>query len=168
MPDAAAAASVVAAARGFAPGARLGGTATGASPLASVVGEGAPAAVVAVILVFAAAVGASIGSFLAVVIERVPRGEGIGGRSHCACGRTLAWYENLPMVSWLLLRGRARCCGAPIPAWYLVLEVCCALVAVAAVLAPGPAWLGPLGGVAVLAAVGAAGVTRGGARRSRL
>lgn len=136
--------------------------------LASVVPSGTPAVVVVVVVVFAVALGASIGSFLAVVIERVPRGETLGGRSHCTCGRELTWRENLPLVSWPLQRGRARCCGAAIPVWYLVLEVCCALVVLGAVLAPGPWWLGPLGGVVVLAALGAAGVAGSGARRGRL
>lgn len=129
---------------------------------------GAETAVAVVVVVFAALVGAALGSFLGVVVERVPRRESIGGRSRCVCGRLLPWYENLPVVSWLALRGRARCCGAPIPAWYLALEVGCALVGVASVLAPGPWWAGPLGGVAVLVALGAAGVTRAGVGRTRL
>jgi leader peptidase (prepilin peptidase) / N-methyltransferase len=74
------------------------------------------------------AVGAATGSFVALVIDRVPRGIGISGRgdsppSRCVCGRELALWENLPIVSYLALRGRARCCGAAIPAWYLGAEV---------------------------------------------
>jgi len=58
------------------------------------------------------AVGACIGSFLNVVIYRVPKEESIvSPGSHCACGQPIKWHDNLPILSWLLLRGRARCCG---------------------------------------------------------
>jgi prepilin signal peptidase PulO-like enzyme (type II secretory pathway) len=77
----------------------------------------------------AVGLGASIGSFLAVVLERVPRGESLGGRSHCACGAPIPGRDNLPVVSYLVRRGRARCCGTRIPAWYLAIEVAGALVA---------------------------------------
>ncbi len=165
MPDPAAVAAAVATLSGALP---PSGVAVGPDALAWVLPADVHPAAVVLVAVFTASVGASIGSFLAVVIERVPRGESIGGRSHCSCGRTLPWYENLPLLSWPLLGGRARCCGASIPPWYLVLEVCCSLVALAAVLAPGPWWSGLLGGAVVLAAVGVAGVTGRGAQRSRL
>jgi leader peptidase (prepilin peptidase) / N-methyltransferase len=56
--------------------------------------------------------GASIGSFLNVVIYRVPAGKSIvTPGSHCGCGAPIAWYDNLPIFSWFILRGRARCCG---------------------------------------------------------
>jgi leader peptidase (prepilin peptidase) / N-methyltransferase len=69
--------------------------------------------------------GLLIGSFLTVVAHRVPRGESvIGGRSHCpSCGAQIAAYDNVPVVSWLLLRGRARCCGAPISPRYPLTEL---------------------------------------------
>jgi len=69
--------------------------------------------------------GLLIGSFLTVVAYRVPRGESIvGGRSRCpACGAQIAAYDNVPVVSWLLLRGRARCCSAPISARYPLTEL---------------------------------------------
>ena len=68
--------------------------------------------------------GLLIGSFLTVVAYRVPRGESVvGGRSHCpACGTQIAAYDNVPVFSWLLLRGRARCCGAPIAPRYPLTE----------------------------------------------
>ena len=72
--------------------------------------------------------GASVGSFLGVVVDRVPRGESLGGRSHCACGAPLRFRDNLPIVGFLVRRGRARCCGARIPGWYLALEVAGAAV----------------------------------------
>ncbi len=69
--------------------------------------------------------GLLIGSFLTVVAHRVPRGESVvGGRSHCpACGAQIAAYDNVPVASWLLLRGRARCCGASISPRYPLTEL---------------------------------------------
>src|SRR3954452_15075174 len=56
--------------------------------------------------------GACIGSFLNVVIYRVPAGKSIVlPGSHCVCGQPIRWYDNIPVFSWLILRGRARCCG---------------------------------------------------------
>src|SRR5260221_14054778 len=67
--------------------------------------------------------GLLIGSFLNVVIARVPRGESIATpASHCVCGKPIAAYDNIPIVSWILLRARARCCGAPISIRYPVVE----------------------------------------------
>jgi leader peptidase (prepilin peptidase)/N-methyltransferase len=75
------------------------------------------------ILLFPA--GLILGSFLSVVAHRVPRGESVvGGRSRCpGCGAQIAAYDNVPLVSWLLLRGRARCCGAPIAPRYPLIEL---------------------------------------------
>jgi len=69
--------------------------------------------------------GLIVGSFLTVVAHRLPRGESIvGGRSHCpACGAQIAAYDNVPVLSWLALRGRARCCGAPISPRYPLTEL---------------------------------------------
>lgn len=69
-------------------------------------------------------VGLLFGSFLNVCISRLPRGESIvRPRSHCkACGATIRWYDNLPLVSWFALRGRCRHCKAPIPWRYPVVE----------------------------------------------
>lgn len=65
------------------------------------------------------------GSFVTVVAHRVPRGESIvGPRSRCpACGAQIAAYDNVPVLSWLLLRGRARCCAAPISPRYPLTEL---------------------------------------------
>ena len=75
-------------------------------------------------LTFAALFGAVIGSFLNVCIHRLPRGTSIvWPASACpACGRALSWFENIPIASYLFLRGRCRTCGAPISARYLVIE----------------------------------------------
>jgi leader peptidase (prepilin peptidase)/N-methyltransferase len=80
---------------------------------------------------FAGALGACLASFLAVVIERVPKGESIGGRSHCVCGAPVLARDNLPVIGYLLRGGRARCCGARIPVWYPAIELAGAGVAVA-------------------------------------
>jgi leader peptidase (prepilin peptidase)/N-methyltransferase len=70
-------------------------------------------------------VGAVVGSFLNVVIARVPAGESVvRPRSRCpACGMEIAWYDNVPVVSWLVLRARCRRCGARISARYVVVEL---------------------------------------------
>jgi leader peptidase (prepilin peptidase)/N-methyltransferase len=70
------------------------------------------------------ALGAIFGSFVTVVAHRVPRGESfIAGRSRCpACGAQLRARDNVPLVSWLALKGRCRECDAPIPARYPLAE----------------------------------------------
>jgi leader peptidase (prepilin peptidase)/N-methyltransferase len=79
-------------------------------------------------LVFGAIVvsvlGLCIGSFINVVIYRLPRGESIAaGRSHCThCGKMIAWYDLFPLVSYLLLGGRCRNCRAPISWCYPLVE----------------------------------------------
>lgn len=74
--------------------------------------------------------GLLIGSFLTVVAHRLPRGESVvGGRSRCpACGARIAAYDNVPVFSWALLRGRARCCGAPISPRYPLTELATGLL----------------------------------------
>lgn len=67
--------------------------------------------------------GLCIGSFLNVVILRLPKGESlVRPRSHCACGATIRWHDNIPLLSWIMLRGRARCCGRAIPVRYPLIE----------------------------------------------
>src|ERR1700678_4275271 len=73
--------------------------------------------------IFAAVLGACIGSFLNVVIYRVPAGKSIvRPGSTCACGKPIAWYDNIPIFSWVILRGRARCCGRPFSVRYPFVE----------------------------------------------
>lgn len=68
--------------------------------------------------------GAMVGSFLNVVIYRVPAEKSIvTPGSHCGCGRPIAWRDNIPVLSWLLLRGRARCCGRPFSFRYPLVEL---------------------------------------------
>lgn len=98
------------------------------------------------------------GSFATAVAHRVPRGLSIAGpRSQCpACGATIAAYDNVPVLSWLLLHARARCCGARISFRYPLTELAVGLLFVATVLVyrddPAEAATGCVF-VAVLAAV---------------
>jgi len=84
----------------------------------------------ALVVVFAAVFGALIGSFLNVVLWRVPRGESIvHPGSHCPeCGTPLHPYELVPIVSWVALRGRCRTCGVRISVRYPLVELGCAVV----------------------------------------
>jgi leader peptidase (prepilin peptidase)/N-methyltransferase len=79
----------------------------------------------AAIASFAFVGGMMAGSFVSVVAHRVPRGQSIvGPRSKCpSCGAQIAAYDNVPVLSWVLLRGRCRRCGEPISARYPVLEL---------------------------------------------
>jgi leader peptidase (prepilin peptidase) / N-methyltransferase len=74
--------------------------------------------------------GLLFGSFLNVVIARVPHGQSIvHPRSRCPkCGYQLAWYENIPVLSWLALRGRCGSCGLPISWRYPLIELLTALL----------------------------------------
>jgi leader peptidase (prepilin peptidase)/N-methyltransferase len=75
--------------------------------------------------IFAGLLGLAFGSFLNVCLSRWPGGESIvSPRSHCmSCARTLAWRENVPLLSWLALRGRCRSCGAWISWRYPLVEL---------------------------------------------
>jgi leader peptidase (prepilin peptidase)/N-methyltransferase len=74
--------------------------------------------------IFAGLLGLAFGSFLNVCLSRWPAGESVvKPRSHCRqCGRTLAWWENVPLVSWLALRGRCRGCKSWIGWRYPLVE----------------------------------------------
>jgi leader peptidase (prepilin peptidase) / N-methyltransferase len=80
--------------------------------------------------------GLIIGSFLNVVAHRLPSRESlVSPRSRCpACGATIASYDNVPVVSWLVLRGRCRHCHAPISARYPLVELTTGLLYAAVVL----------------------------------
>jgi leader peptidase (prepilin peptidase)/N-methyltransferase len=86
--------------------------------------------------IFAFLGGLAAGSFVTVVAHRVPRGESIvGPRSRCpGCETQIAAYDNVPVFSWLLLRGRGRCCGEPISARYPLSELGLGLAYLATVL----------------------------------
>jgi leader peptidase (prepilin peptidase)/N-methyltransferase len=75
----------------------------------------------------------AIGSFLNVVVARVPEHRSLGGRSACPdCDSTIAWYDNIPLVSYLVLRGRCRHCRGRISPIYPAVELLTALLIVAA------------------------------------
>jgi leader peptidase (prepilin peptidase)/N-methyltransferase len=94
-------------------------------------------------VIFVAVLGAMVGSFLNVCIYRLPIGKSIvWPASACAqCGRLLAWFENIPVVSWTLLRGRCRTCKKPISGRYPLVESLTALMFAAAWWYYGPGWL---------------------------
>jgi leader peptidase (prepilin peptidase) / N-methyltransferase len=85
-------------------------------------------------------VGAALGSFLNVAILRWPAGESvIRPRSRCpGCGNAIAWYDNIPVLSWVILRGRCRTCARPISIQYPAVELTVALVWLGMALWQGP------------------------------
>ncbi|MBV8163311.1 MAG: prepilin peptidase [Candidatus Eremiobacteraeota bacterium] len=88
------------------------------------------------LVAIAGLVGLAIGSFLNVVIYRVPRDESISfPPSHCTvCGHLLSAGDNVPVISWLVLRGRCRYCGDPISSRYPLVELMTAALFVVSVL----------------------------------
>lgn len=79
------------------------------------------------------AYGACLGSFMNVCIWRMPRGESVAkAPSHCTkCGAHIRWYDNLPVISYLVLRGRCRACHAPYSPRYFAVEVLCGALFIA-------------------------------------
>ncbi len=68
--------------------------------------------------------GACIGSFLNVCIYRIPAGKSVTRPgSRCVCGKAIAWYDNIPILGWFILRGRARCCGQAFSFRYPAVEI---------------------------------------------
>ncbi len=88
------------------------------------------------IVLFMFLAGLAAGSFATAVAHRVPRGVSVGmSRSQCpACGASIAAHDNVPVLSWLLLRGKARCCGARISARYPLTELAVGVLFVATAL----------------------------------
>jgi leader peptidase (prepilin peptidase)/N-methyltransferase len=92
--------------------------------------------------------GLAIGSFLNVVAARLPLGRSLvsPGSACMDCGHEIAWYDNIPLLSWLVLRGRCRACGAGISARYPAVEL------VSGLLVAGCFWKFGLSGSAAVAA----------------
>jgi leader peptidase (prepilin peptidase) / N-methyltransferase len=92
------------------------------------------------IAVYLTVFGAALGSFLNVAIARWPAEESvIRPRSRCpGCGTPIAWYDNIPIVSWLVLRGRCRACRQPISVRYPLVELAVAAIWLGMVLWQGP------------------------------
>src|SRR5216684_2855160 len=91
---------------------------------------------------FAFVLGAAVGSFLNVCIYRLPRDLSVNKprRSFCpSCKKPIPWQQNLPLISWLLLRGKCANCGSKIAFRYFAVEVLSALLFLAVWLSfPGP------------------------------
>jgi leader peptidase (prepilin peptidase)/N-methyltransferase len=85
-------------------------------------------------LIYAAALGAVVGSFLNVCIYRWPAEQSVvRPRSRCpSCAASIAWYDNIPILSWILLRGACRRCGVRISVQYPIIELAVALIWLAA------------------------------------
>jgi len=92
---------------------------------------------------FVTLLGLIIGSFLNVCIYRLPRKlSPVRPRSSCtACGHVLSWYENVPIISYAVLRGRCRGCGAPISLMYPVVEAITGAMFLSGYLLYGPSLL---------------------------
>lgn len=90
--------------------------------------------------VWSVLLGLVIGSFLNVVIYRMPRGESlVSPGSHCpVCGSGIRWFDNVPVLSWILLRGRCRSCRSPISLRYPAVEGLTGIFYLAAFLLMGP------------------------------
>jgi leader peptidase (prepilin peptidase)/N-methyltransferase len=101
--------------------------------------------VTAFVAVVCGVLGLAVGSFLNVVIHRVPAKESVvRPRSRCPkCGTELASRDNIPVLSWLLLRGRCRTCGEPISVRYPLVELACAALFVAGGIRFADSWALP-------------------------
>jgi leader peptidase (prepilin peptidase)/N-methyltransferase len=112
----------------------------------------------ALLIVAAVGLGAIIGSFLNVCIHRLPRDLSIvTPRSACpGCGAPIAWYDNVPVLSYLVLRARCRRCRAAIAARYPLVEAATAALFAALLVTRGPGieWLaGAIFGAAIIALI---------------
>jgi leader peptidase (prepilin peptidase)/N-methyltransferase len=111
-------------------------------------------------LAIAGALGAIVGSFLNVVIHRVPRGESVvSPRSRCpGCRTPIAGFDNIPVLSWLLLRGRCRRCRTSISARYPAIEALTAAAFVAIAVSHGASALTLLWWLFAAGLIAAAGI----------
>src|SRR5687767_489891 len=81
-------------------------------------------------ILFVFALGSCVGSFLNVVVWRLPRGESlVTPPSHCPkCNQRLRWYDNIPIVGWIKLGGKCRFCAQPISIRYPLVEFLAAML----------------------------------------
>jgi leader peptidase (prepilin peptidase)/N-methyltransferase len=96
-----------------------------------------------VYLIFALLFGMTVGSFLNVVAWRVPKGESIirPGSRCTSCGKQISWYDNIPVFSWFILRGRCRNCGERFSFRYAMVELVTGLLFSAIFMKYGLTWL---------------------------
>ena len=87
--------------------------------------------------------GLAVGSFMTVAVHRLPKGESVlSPRSRCpSCGVELRNRDNVPVVSWLLLRGKCHHCGAPISVEYPLTELATAVLVVGAAIVYESVWV---------------------------
>lgn len=104
--------------------------------------DGPPAELMLVFAAWFFILGSILGSFVNVVIHRLPRGMSVSQPpSHCPrCKHAIRWFDNVPVLSWLVLRGRCRDCGAPISARYPAVEAACGAILVLVLLCDGGTW----------------------------
>jgi leader peptidase (prepilin peptidase)/N-methyltransferase len=95
-----------------------------------------------VFLIYAGVLGASVGSFMNVCLTRLPKGESLlRPRSRCPeCSGQIAWYDNVPLLSWILLRGKCRQCRTSISFQYPAVELVTAAIWIGMALMYGPTW----------------------------
>ncbi len=73
--------------------------------------------------IFAGAIGLSFGSFFNVMVYRIPKGRSLSTPSACpVCGTRIKWYDNIPVLGYLLLKGHCRCCKSGISPFYPIME----------------------------------------------
>jgi leader peptidase (prepilin peptidase) / N-methyltransferase len=90
--------------------------------------------------------GLIVGSFANVAIHRWPEGGSVrepAGSQCPRCGQRIAWHDNVPVASWIVLRGRCRTCGAPISPRYPIVEAATAILFGLVAWVHGPTWLLP-------------------------
>lgn len=93
-------------------------------------------------LIYAGLIGAAVGSFMNVCVSRLPEGGSVvRPRSHCPeCESDIAWYDNIPLLSFIVLRGRCRHCRTRISRQYPLVELAVVVVWVGLAVMYGPSW----------------------------